>query len=554
MSFFVRALAAAASVFLLSLPLAAQSPSPPQSSPEPSQAVVTLPDLKSRLDRFSSAEGRVVGDVPIAAYEFLPKMYAALGYRLAWTNEASVAALKDAIKRSWEDGLTASDFHDQIVAAHAPSTATDTRAIETDIILSDALVRLLYQLFFGKVSPNGLDPHWNFSQPMLSDDPVKIISSAIAAGEIAALVERARVDHPAYKALKATLQSYTQYDVAGGWPIIPAGAPIKPGGRDPRILALRQRLAVTGELQDDASAASDVLDENLAAALASFQKFHGLDDDGALGPKTLAELNVTPAQRIDQVRVNLERARWTLRALGDDMVIVNIAGFYLRVVLDKKPVWATRVIVGRPYTKTPIFKGDMKHVVLNPDWTVPRSIVKGELFAKASTDPTYLAANNYVLTSSSGRVDPNTVNWSQWTASTFPYGIVQSPGPANALGLVKFLFPNKYSVYLHDTPGRGLFGKSGRSFSHGCIRVEDPMKLAEIVLGNRVGWDRAKIDATVKTGKLTQVNLPKPLPVHLLYWTVDPQPDGSARFYQDVYGRDGPLLKAINADFKPTVR
>jgi murein L,D-transpeptidase YcbB/YkuD len=236
------------------------------------------------------------------------------------------------------------------------------------------------------------------------------------------------------------------------------------------------------------------------------------------------------------------------------MVVVNIAGYYLRLILEGKIVWSTRVIVGQTYHKTPIFTEAMKYVVFNPDWTVPRSIVRNETFAKASADPGYLSANNYVLTSASGAVDPATINWSQWTAATFPYGVVQRPGPKNALGLVKFLFPNKYSVYLHDTPGRGLFVKAGRTFSHGCIRVEDPLKLAEIILANRLGWDRTKIDGIVAAGKLTQVNLPKPLPVLLLYWTVDPQFDGTAHFYQDIYGRDARLLKALNSEFAPAAR
>ena len=162
-----------------------------------------------------------------------------------------------------------------------------------------------------------------------------------------------------------------------------------------------------------------------------------------------------------------------------------------------------------------------------------------------------MTANNYTLTAASGAVDPASVDWSQYTGATFPYGVVQRPGPKNALGLVKFLFPNKYSVYLHDTPGRGLFDRADRTFSHGCIRVENPLKLAEIILADRLGWDRAKINGVVAAGKLSQVNLPKPLPVLLLYWTVDPQFDGSANFYQDIYGRDARLLKALNSEFVP---
>lgn len=521
---------------------AQQSPSASKSPPA---------ELADRLNALARPEGRVIGGSRIAGFEFLPKLYEALGYQLAWTNAANVTALKEAVRRSWEDGLLSADFHDQAVASFEIATTVDAAAIDRDIVLSDALVRLIYQLYFGKVAPNGIDANWNFSRPAVSEDPAKIVATAISEGSVARLVESAKIAHPFYVSLKATLQAYTQFEVSGGWPHIPAGLPIKPGASDPRIVILRKRLEITGEHLDTGSAQSEVLDDRLADALRRFQESHGLEGDGTLGPQTLNALNVPVQQRIEQIRINLERARWVLRAIGDEMVIVNIAGFYLRVILAGKPVWATRVIVGQTYHKTPIFTEQIRHVVFNPDWTVPRSIVRNEIFPKASVNPAYLAANNYILTSGSGVVDPASINWSQYTGATFPYGVVQSPGPKNALGLVKFLFPNKFSVYLHDTPSRGLFGKSGRTFSHGCIRVENPMKLAEIILGDRLGWDRARIDSVVKAGKLRQVTLPNPFPVLLLYWTVDPQVDGSAYFYADIYGRDARLLKALNSDFAP---
>lgn len=520
---------------------AAQTPAPASGHPE----------LTARLAGLAKSEGRTIGGVRIASYIFLPKLYQALENQLAWTKPEAVAALEQVIRRSWEDGLLPSDFHDKIVAGLANQNVAGAAAADRDIVLSDAFVRLLYQLYFGKVSPNGLDANWNFARAMPSEDPVKLISEAMASGGIAPLIEKTKLTHPLYLALKATLQAFTQYEISGGWPQIPAGSPVKPGASDPRLPLVRQRLAVTGEYQPDSTVQPDILDEKLVAALKTFQRSHGLEAAGTLGPQTVAALNVSVQSRIEQIRTNLERARWILRSVGEDMVVVNIAGYYLRVVLGGKPVWNTRVIVGQTYHKTPIFTEQMKHVVFNPDWTVPRSIVRNEIFPKASANPGYLSANNYMLTSASGPVDPSTLDWSQWTGATFPYGVVQRPGPKNALGLVKFLFPNKHSVYLHDTPGRGLFVKSGRTFSHGCIRVEDPMKLAEVILADRLGWDRAKIDATVAKGKLAQINLPKPLPVLLLYWTVDPQFDGTANFYDDIYGRDARLLKALNSEFKP---
>jgi len=310
-------------------------------------------------------------------------------------------------------------------------------------------------------------------------------------------------------------------------------------------------LKVTGEwAAGTVVTAPDVYDQAIKDAVETFQASNGLDPDGILGPGTLAALNVTASERVDQLRANLERGRWLLRTMGPEAVIVNVAGFYLHVFLRGEKVWTTRVIVGQSYTKTPIFTETMKSVVLNPDWTVPQSIVRSEIFPKASANPGYLAAGNYYLADSSGRPSGE-VDFAAYTAASFPYRVVQRPGPKNALGLVKFLFPNKYSVYLHDTPNRQLFDKSGRTFSHGCIRVEDPLKFAEIVLGDRLGWNRAKIDAAVASGKMRSIELPNPLPVLILYWTVDPSPTGGASFHRDIYGRDARLIKALDAPFKP---
>lgn len=507
-----------------------------------------LPQLEARLAGLSRPDGRVIAGESIAAHAFLPKLYAALGNGLAWSKPESVRALKLAVERSWEDGLLPTDFHDGFVKAAAEGKSAGD-VVDRDIILSDALVRLLYQLYFGKVEPNGLDPNWNFSRPMIEADPAPVIAAALASGDIGALVDRARLDHPLYIELKALLQQYTNFDDQGGWGTVPAGAAVKSGAKDARVAALRARLGVTGEYEGPPPGADDVLDDKLVAALKDFQSLNGIEPDGVLGPETVVALNVTPRQRIDQIRVNLERGRWLLRDLKPDMVIVNVAGQYLHLFFNGEKAWSTRVIVGKPYSKTPIFTETMKTIVFNPDWTVPRSIVRNEIFPKASADPGYLAANNYYLTSGSG-APVGAVDWNAYTGASFPYGVVQRPGPKNALGLVKFLFPNKHSVYLHDTPGRQLFAKAGRNFSHGCIRVEDPLKLAELILANRAGWDRARVDAAVASGKMQGISLPVPLPVLVLYWTVDPSPVGGTAFFKDVYGRDARLLKALDGAFQ----
>lgn len=503
--------------------------------------------LKARLEKLAQPDGRKIGSAEIAGSEFLPKLYAALNYRPVWT-PSNVEVLSKAIARSWEDGLAPVDFHaDYVKAAQSGKAAGD--AADREVILSDALVRLLYQLYFGKVAPNGLDPNWNFARPVLTEDPVGPIAAALQSGDIAGLIDKVTLKHPLYVELKALLQQYTDFEARGGWPTIPEGPALKPGQSDPRIALVRERLAVTGEWQQPAEpGAPDVYDPALADAVRNFQTLHGLEPDGVLGPGTLAVLNVPVSARIAQIRANLERGRWLLRTMGPEAVIVNVAGFYLHVFLNSEKVWTTRVIVGQSYTKTPIFTEPMKTVVINPDWTVPQSIARNEVFPKALANPSYLADGNYEVIDSSGR--PVNVDLSAYTAATFPYRFRQKPGPKNALGLAKFLFPNKYSVYLHDTPSRQLFAKGGRTFSHGCIRVEDPLKLASIILGDRLGWQRSKIDSIVATGKMQSIALPKPLPVLILYWTVDPAPENGTAFYTDIYGRDARLIKALDQPFK----
>lgn len=510
--------------------------------------------IQARVATLTTPTGVRIGNDHIAAGKFLQDFYAARQYQPAWTSPKNITALRQGIGQSWTDGLLANDFHSATLGIGG-QTGPDVQltAVERDILRSDAFVRLLYQLHFGKVHPERIDPNWNYKRPLPSGEGVQIISSAIDSGQVAALIAKARPQDQRYELLRSAMQKVVAQAEAGGWPKLPSGPVLKPGDSDPRIPVLRQRLAATGEYTLQQVAVSELYDAGLVKAVQAFQNTHGIDIDGVIGPATARALNVSAAERINQVRVNLERARWILPALkGErDLVIVNIAGFYLVLYLDGKFVWTTDVITGKPYHKTPVFTGLMKYVVLNPTWTVPRSIILKDIIPKAKADPSYLAAKNFDLVAKDGqKVDPTTLNWPMITPNTFPYKVVQRPGPDNALGLVKFIFPNHFNVYLHDTPSRQLFSKTGRAFSHGCVRVKDPLKMAEIILGERDGWTRAQIDEVIAGGKLQRVNLSKPLKVAILYWTVDPGRDGVIFYHEDIYGRDAKLLKALNAEFR----
>jgi murein L,D-transpeptidase YcbB/YkuD len=288
----------------------------------------------------------------------------------------------------------------------------------------------------------------------------------------------------------------------------------------------------------------------IVAGVRRFQERHGLAADGAVGPATLAALNVPVEARIEQIRVNLERTRWIMGDVAEDFIVVNIAGFRLYLVRGGEPVWTTRVQVGQPYRRTPVFVATLTYLVLNPTWTVPPTILRRDILPAVRDDVGYLAARGIDVVDDSGMiVDAATVDWS---SPSFPYLLVQRPGPDNALGRVKFMFPNEHFVYLHDTPRRDLFDRESRAFSSGCIRVEHPLDLAGQLLGE--GWSQERIDAVLAAGRMQTVFLDDPIPVLLLYWTAEVDAAGRVVFHPDVYARDADVALGLAGPFRASVR
>ena len=258
-------------------------------------------------------------------------------------------------------------------------------------------------------------------------------------------------------------------------------------------------------------------------------------------------MNVTPAARADQVRVNLERARWVLGGLGDEFFLVNLPAFKAYLIRGGKNVWESRTQVGDEAKQTPTFRATMRTVVLNPDWTVPPMILAEEVLPAMQRGDNYLAKKKLVVLDAQNEpVNPSSIDWQNTTPETFPYTLRQPPDEENALGKVKFLFPNPYSIYLHDTPARTLFDAEKRTFSHGCIRIERPLELAQLLLDGQDGWDSSKIQETLQTGKTVNINLEHTLPVLIVYWTVSVGASG-VHTMQDFYSLDAPLLTALNA-------
>jgi murein L,D-transpeptidase YcbB/YkuD len=331
---------------------------------------------------------------------------------------------------------------------------------------------------------------------------------------------------------------------------VPEGPTLKKEMTDSRVLLLRKRLSITGDLEADALN-SEHFDDPLEQAVIRFQNRHHLTADGAVGKQTLATLNVPVEDRVDQIKINLERARWVLHAISGEFVIVDIAGFEIFVYKDDRFLWTSRVQVGRPFRRTPVFKSEIKYLELNPTWTVPPGILAKDILPAVKKDPNYLKDRNIKVIDRNGKVvNQDSIDWSKYTGPNFPYRLRQDPGPINALGLIKIMFPNQHLVYIHDTPSKSLFERADRTFSSGCIRTEKPFELAEILLDHPDKWNPESFKQIIDSGRTQSITLPKPVPVLLFYWTVSVRPDGTVRFKRDPYQRDAGVLEGLNGGFK----
>jgi murein L,D-transpeptidase YcbB/YkuD len=507
--------------------------------------------LEQCVERFQ-AEGTLdLGDSQLAASRLIPLLCERFEFQPAWTDRAMVDQLLEGIRSAAGHGLDPDDYHLEAISSRLAAgdwqSADPAARAELDLLLTDSLARLAFTLHFGKLDPEQLDPVWNLSRQWNGADPVGLFESTLRSGRIREFLEASPPRYPFYARLREALAKYRAIEAAGGWPTVAEGETLKPGASDPRVPVLRRRLEIEGDLDSTQAADPNRYDAAVEAAVRRFQERTGLDPDGALGKRTTAELNLPVGHRIDQLRASLERARWVFRDVEENLLLVDIAGFKLHLFRDGEEIWVTRVQVGKPYTSTPIFKAAMTHLVFNPTWTVPPGILNKEVLPAVRRDPSYLGAHNMSVVRSDGSVvDPSTVDWS----GRFPYSIRQEPGPKNSLGRVKFMFPNEYFVYLHDTPSKQLFDRADRAFSHGCIRVEDPLRLAELVLAGTEGWDRAAIDRVVESQQTTTVFLQKHLTVMLLYFTAEVTRLGTVLFSEDIYERDGAVIAGLDHPFE----
>lgn len=503
----------------------------PVSAVEPPLEADSASPETRRIDEAASG-------LSVFSLRLLQGVYAAQDHQLAWSKgqaEAMLALAEAAVAH----GLSPADFHaESIRALLGTSTLGSDEQTQArwraDLLLSDALLRYLHHLQYGKHNPRHLDPDWTFVDAIDAAELQREMQQVLAAADLRVAVEALLPSPPFYEQLKAGYAHYLalseRWQAQGGWRPVPAGPNLTVGMRDPRVVAIRDQLAALEGGGTEPATDPNVYDAALSERVRAFQGRYGLAQDGVIGPRTLAALNQPLDDRIALIRANLERMRWLYHDLPGDYVLVDITAFQVELMRDDQPVWSTRAVVGTDENQTPMFRDEMDHLVFNPTWSVPKSIQK-----KMRGVP----SDYRVIDRRTGRR----------VAASSPtdhrrYRLVQEPGPRNALGRVKFMFPNGHAIYLHDTPSRHLFAHGRRAYSHGCVRVQDPLELARALLANQ-NWDSSTIERVVSSGRTRYVNLDEHLPVLLYYLTARADEQGRVGFRDDLYGRDQRLLAAL---------
>ena len=465
------------------------------------------------------------------------EFYRRLRYQPAWTGAdlERAQAVHEAIGRAVEDGLDPNRYGhamaERLIAAlraegdaKLDDAARVSYATDLDVVLSEGYMRYATDVVRGAIDPDSVGTAWNIPRTETVGEPV--LRSLVRGGDPVQIIERLRPSTPYYGRMMRALSRLQGLRDAGGWPSLPEGIAVAEGDSSGSVVQLRARLTASddpreAQLAQRGAATPSVYDRDLRDALRHFQERHAIDADGQVGSSTLRELNHTVEERIAEVQLNMDRWRWLPQDLGRFFVLVNIAGFELEVVEGNQAIESMNVVVGKPGWNTPVFADTIQHVVVNPYWTPTQSIMEEEILPALARDPAYLERNNFERTANGG--------------------VRQRPGPTNALGRYKFLFPNDDNIYLHDTPADHLFSRVRRDFSHGCIRLERPADLARLLVSKASTHSAASLDGMLATGSEKWIPLKKPVPVYLLYFTAWVKEDGTLRFHHDVYGHDEEL-------------
>ena len=458
------------------------------------------------------------------------------------------------IRRVGQQGLQPNDYHLFLIEEYfkkvlSPAAPDTTDLIKLDILLTDAFLLLGSHLYYGKVDPDKEGANWKMNR---KDPELRLdlkLEDALLENDVDNELNMLAPKYRSYWRMKEELAFFLNLEEQS-WPVILSDKTIKPGDLSEIVPKIRERLIkLRYKLSDSVSI---ILDDELEAQLKLFQDDWGLNTDGVVGKTTLEYLNCLPLKLMGQLKVNMERFRWLPPQLTQKHIVVNIANFKLDLIVGADTLISMRAVVGQETKRTPVFNESMTYIVFSPAWTVPNTILKEEVIPQLLKGPGYLIKKNMKLLRNDGtELAYSDVDWSTISESNFPYMVRQDPGPGNALGRVKFMFPNNYNVYIHDTPSKSFFARDARAVSHGCIRVEDPFDLAVLLLSDEPEWSPANIRTAMQQTKEQTVLLKVPVDVMVVYLTAWTDGKDRVQFRNDIYQNDEKVLVALNQ--KPEV-
>jgi L,D-transpeptidase YcbB len=516
--------------------------------------------LQSALEAQSAALGKPASAL-FSTLDAKVWFYADRGFAPAWESKEHLERLVAALEGLAQDGLDPDLYGLAELRSRAAEGAQGADAVAcTDMLATRAYLNALLHLALGRLDPAQVDPIWRSGDaPPLDSQRLRIVMLAGSMlDDPGAAMQRVRPDFRQYQNLRRAYARLEAREQATDWPHIPTGPLLREGMNDPRVPLLRQRLAASPETQPVAIPAESVYDAELAEvydaelaevydadlveAVTAFQRSHHLQADGIVGSETVAALNVPLADRLAQIRVNLERLRWLAREEEDNFVLVDIAGAEISYFRAGAVVWSARTQVGRPSRPTPRLRSEITHLTFNPTWTVPPTILRNDKLPSIREDIGYLERNRLrVLDYAGNRLDPEAIDWGN------PGGIMlrQDAGPDNALGRVAIRFPNPFHVYLHDTPSQRLFAADRRAVSSGCVRVERPMELVDLLMADGSDAEAGHAGRLVAEQRTRNFHFARPIPILLAYWTADADADGNVRFRPDIYRSDERVARAL---------
>ena len=500
-------------------------------------AGVALP-AGAQTTAFTQSLATAAADEPAIA-----EWYRTTDYEPVWTDAADAPrrlAFLAAISGAADHALPVERYDANALTAAFAAAETEADRGRLEMMMTRAYLAWAHDLTSGVLKPSTVDAGIVRDIPVI--DP-QVLLARMSAGDPETVLRSLLPRSAAYAQLMKAKIGMERRIATGGWGDAVAAEDLEPGATGPMVVALRDRLGRMGYM---APSSSQTYDAVLQAAVAAFQRDHGLTPNGIAGESTIAEMNVPPTERLKSVVVAMERERWMHIDRSVRHIWVNQPEFTAKIIEQGRTVFQTRVVIGKnvPDQRSPEFSDDMEHLVINPSWGVPRSIIVKEYLPLLQQNPN--AAGQLQVVDGRGRVvSRDSVNFAAYNARNFPFALRQPPSDGNALGKVKFMFPNPYNIYLHDTPSKSLFSKEVRAFSHGCIRVADPFDLAHALLSVQSDNAEAEFDRVLQTGDETTVKLLKPVPVHLVYFTAYPSEKGTITYARDIYGRDAALFQAL---------